>query len=115
MNILSFILLLLSIAVFVCGVRLHFSIARRITEANATCIAHKTDLYRAAHGAMFLSAAYAIAEVRWLIMGLDTKIPSIDDIMWNCLEAGFLGYVAWCCHVGAKLIKSHWNNCQIEG
>ena len=113
MDILSFILLLLAVMVFVNALRLHLCIKKHIKDATHVCAAHKTTLFRAAHGAMFLSAAYAIAEVRWLIMELDTKIPTLDDILWNCLEAGFLLFVAWCCSVGRRLIKSQWRGCQL--
>ena len=114
MNILSLALLFISVAVFVVAVRLHFVIVRHVAAGNPRCLAHKTDLFRAAHGAMFLSAAYSIAEVRWLIMELDVKIPSIDDILWNCLEACFLVYIAWVCIVGCKLVRSNWDGCKLE-
>ena len=113
MNVLSLALLFISVVVFVVAVRLHFVIVRSVSEGNIKCLAYKTDLFRAAHGAMFLSAAYSIAEVRWLIMELDVKIPSLDDIMWNCLEACFLVYVAWVCHVGRKLLRSNWDGCKL--
>ena len=113
MDVLSFLLLLLSVAVFVDALRLHLCISTHIKEAGNICSAHKTTLFRAAHGAIFLSAAYAIAEVRWLIMELDTKIPTLDDILWNCLEACFLLFVAWICRVGRRLITSQWRDCQL--
>lgn len=115
MNYLSFGLLILAVAVFVVAIRLHLVIQHHVKGTSNTCAISKRDMYRAAHGAMFLSAAYTVAEVRWLVMELDKSIPTLDDVVWNVLEAGFLLYIAWFCWLGGQFIKRSWTGCCVKG
>ena len=110
----NFYLIFLAAIVTCYSIRLHYMIDKWFKSSNVECAESRRDMYRAAHGALLLSVAYIIAELRWIMEDYSTTISTFDDTFWSFIEAGFLIYIAWGCNTACRLLRRNWNNCSLE-
>lgn len=97
-------LIALALAVLVVAIKLHYLLHERKFSMFEICPSCRQDMFRVAHGAIFLSTAYMLAEFRWAFAGLGDQIPTMDDYLWAGIEAAFLLYIGWTCFAVRRLI-----------
>lgn len=111
---LNALLIVLAIGSLVQAVRLHYSLKDARIPRFYVCPGSRKDMFRAAHGAIFLVVGYLLLEIRWILYHLSDQIPATDDLGWTALEAGFLTYIGWTCTMARKLMHTEWGRCALK-
>lgn len=110
----NILLLGLAVLVFAHGIILHKAIAKHMRHDDHRCSDKRRDVYRAAHGAMFLGVGYFLAELRWLFHNTAVTLGDSEDLLWTGVEGGLLIYVLWLCRLGLRFLREDWSKCKLN-